>query len=477
MSVEEKVRKIRRSKILYSVLLIVVSVVGLGFFYVSTTYQMEFSKGTKINGIDVSGMTVDEAEKKLDSSAKNYQITLKFREEKTETISGKDIDFAYVNQYNVQEILDEQNGITWFWERDDKDYQVEGKYSLSKLQDIVKKLPELDKKNMIRPKDASPVYESGTFAVAPEVPGTTMKIKTAVSYVETALKESKDSLDMEEAYQSPEVLSDDEALNNQILKLNDLVGVSITYNLPDGSKEVLSGTQLVKWLVKDKNGNYVKKKSVWDKHMKKYVSKLAKKVNTIGKPRKFKTSAGKEITLVASPYYGWKIDEEKELEKLSKELKKRQDVEREPVYSMKEAAPSTNNYGFGKTYCEVDLGKQHLWVYVKGKKKLETDVVSGKNDPKHKTPAGAFTAYDKRQNKILRGDRRPNGRYEYETKVSYWIRLTPTGVGLHDAAWRPRFGGNIWVAGGSHGCINLPAGAAAQIYQLISNGDPIIVYY
>ena len=108
---------------------------------------------------------------------------------------------------------------------------------------------------------------------------------------------------------------------------------------------------------------------------------------------------------------------------------------------------------------------------------LQTAVVSGKNDPKHKTPAGAFTAYDKRQNKIMRGERRPNGTYEYETTAKYWIRLNNQGVGLHDAPWRSSFGGNIWRTGGSHGCVNLPASVAPKIYELIDNGTPIAVYY
>ncbi|MCR5705024.1 MAG: L,D-transpeptidase family protein [Eubacterium sp.] len=477
MSNEEILQKIRHKKIIYSVLLILVSGIGLGFLFLAGNYQTEFSQGTKINGIDVSGMTVEEAENKIRKEAKEYQITLKFRENHTETIQGKDVDYEYVNSYNVQEILDEQNGIQWFWKRAHQEYELEANYSTEKLKEVVGNFPELDKEKMVSPQDAGPAYENGTFYIKEEVPGTKMKKKSAVRFVGDALKNGETSVDMDTVYEEPKVLSDDESLNSQVDNLNDLVGVSITYKLPDGSKEVLDGTELLTWLVKDKNGIYKKKKSVWDKKMKEYVSELAKKVNTVSKPRPFKTTGGKVIQLKPSPYYGWQVAEELELEKLAKELKKKKDVERRPVYARVESADPDDNDGFGKTYCEVNLAKQHLWIYVKGKKKLETDVVSGKDDPKHKTPAGAFTAYDKRQNKILRGDRQPNGRYEYETKVNYWIRLTPTGVGLHDAGWRPKFGGNIWRAGGSHGCINLPATAAAQIYQLLSNGDPIIVYY
>ena len=50
------------------------------------------------------------------------------------------------------------------------------------------------------------------------------------------------------------------------------------------------------------------------------------------------------------------------------------------------------------------------------------------------------------------------------------------GVGMHDASWRSKFGGNIFYSSGSHGCINLPTASAKTIYETISSGYAVIVY-
>jgi len=51
------------------------------------------------------------------------------------------------------------------------------------------------------------------------------------------------------------------------------------------------------------------------------------------------------------------------------------------------------------------------------------------------------------------------------------------GQGLHDANWRGAFGGSIYVNSGSHGCVNLPPWAAAEIYSEIEPGMAILIYH
>jgi lipoprotein-anchoring transpeptidase ErfK/SrfK len=51
------------------------------------------------------------------------------------------------------------------------------------------------------------------------------------------------------------------------------------------------------------------------------------------------------------------------------------------------------------------------------------------------------------------------------------------GQGLHDADWRGSFGGSIYRSNGSHGCVNLPPWAAAEIYNNISAGTAILIYW
>jgi hypothetical protein len=47
---------------------------------------------------------------------------------------------------------------------------------------------------------------------------------------------------------------------------------------------------------------------------------------------------------------------------------------------------------------------------------------------------------------------------------------------MHDATWRGKFGGVIYKTSGSHGCVNLPLSSAARIFDLVSPGEPIVVY-
>ena len=125
---------------------------------------------------------------------------------------------------------------------------------------------------------------------------------------------------------------------------------------------------------------------------------------------------------------------------------------------------------------EIDLSRQHLWLYQDGKLTVETDIVSGKMTEKRYTPEGIFTMYYKQKNKTLRGEKKPDGTYEYEVPVNYWMPFNG-GIGMHDADWNPSFGGTRYVNNGSHGCINLPLDAARKIYGIMTTDMPIICYY
>jgi len=54
-------------------------------------FHGKFLKNTDINGMDVSDMTVEEAEKLIREQAEDYQITLKERGNNSETITAEEI--------------------------------------------------------------------------------------------------------------------------------------------------------------------------------------------------------------------------------------------------------------------------------------------------------------------------------------------------------------------------------------------------
>ena len=92
------------------------------------------------------------------------------------------------------------------------------------------------------------------------------------------------------------------------------------------------------------------------------------------------------------------------------------------------------------------------------------------------THSGIFTLYYKKSPDVLRGAKKPDGTYEYEEPVSYWMPFDG-GIGFHDAPWRGEFGGDIYLTSGSHGCINLPPDNAAVLYSMIDYNVPIICFY
>ncbi|MCR5790997.1 MAG: L,D-transpeptidase family protein [Lachnospiraceae bacterium] len=128
------------------------------------------------------------------------------------------------------------------------------------------------------------------------------------------------------------------------------------------------------------------------------------------------------------------------------------------------------SWNFPDRYIEVDKQKQHLYLVSGNEIVMESDCVTGR--PKnHTTPSGIFFISEKAVNKTLRGE-------GYASFVNRWMRLNNDGVGLHDATWRGRFGGEIYLSNGSHGCINLPKAFAYELYKYVVGlkEDEIVVF-
>lgn len=125
-------------------------------------------------------------------------------------------------------------------------------------------------------------------------------------------------------------------------------------------------------------------------------------------------------------------------------------------------------FSLGDTYVEVDFDNQQLTFFKNGKLIVNTNVVTGKLDG-HQTPTGLYYAHNKLTNTTLTGD-------DYEVFVKYWVSVVYDVIGLHDASWRSAFGGDYYVYGGSHGCVNIPDAAMYQIFSNINDGTPVLMY-
>lgn len=124
-------------------------------------------------------------------------------------------------------------------------------------------------------------------------------------------------------------------------------------------------------------------------------------------------------------------------------------------------------------YIEVNLSKQHLWVYQDHNVIYESALTSGATGAGFPTVTGLFSIYYKSTNTYLNG--RIYG-YNYNVHVNYWMPFYQ-GYGLHDAYWRyGNFGGPDYYYNGSHGCVNLPDATAAFLYGWADVGTPVWVH-
>lgn len=123
----------------------------------------------------------------------------------------------------------------------------------------------------------------------------------------------------------------------------------------------------------------------------------------------------------------------------------------------------------GNTYVEVDICKQHLYYYENLELRLDSDIVTGNVSARHNTPTGVYYLRARQTNQVLTGK-------NYASHVDYWMPIIGNSIGLHDATWRSKFGGAIYKTSGSHGCINMPHAKAAELYNMIKVGTPVIVH-
>ena len=400
----------------------------------------------------------------------DYSLTVKFRNGQ-EVIRGIFTDRASSDADSTDE--SEQRTVT----TPNGDFL----YKVSDLQNMVNNFPEMQDANMTQPVNARIEKTDSGFAIAPQSDGTVLDKQAVLRAVENAVSGCQKELDLtttDGIYQSAEISADNEALNQQLAALNQTVSASITYTLPTSTR-TLDGSTTVNWLTQNADGSWTKDDAAWNQHIADYVAQLAADTDTVNSDRTFHATGIGDVTIKGTGYYGYEVNQSAEISQLTDELNSGAVTTREPVYSVTAYASPDDNNGFGQNYVEADLSRQHIWVYVNGQVAYETDCVSGTMNESYHTPEGAFMLLNKEKDATLLGDQiaGKENYYTYTQPVSYWMPFTYSGCGMHDATWRGAFGGDIYIANGSHGCLNLPLDAAAQIYNLVSVREPVIIYY
>ena len=452
---------------------------GCAYGAVSYYYSDKFFEGTYINGINCSNKTAYEVEQLIASSVEDYSIEVAARNQETQTISGSQINYRYMSDGEVLNLLKQQKPYKWvcgFMETRSYTTQENVTFDKSLLQSEVKALSCAQAENQVEPENAYVALDGSEFTIVPETEGSKLKVKEAYKALDAAISGSQTSIDLgstPDVYAVAAVTSDDPTLQATKDAYNNYTKASITYTFGDQTV-TLDGNTLKDWLQFDDKGQLVQDDASFTQHIRDYVAQLASEHDTVGTTRSFNTTSGRTVSVYGSAY-GWKIDQESEVAQLTDEIRTGTQTTREPIYSMR-----ANAYGYndiGSTYIEVDMTDQHMYYYQSGSIIFDSDIVSGdiRYDDRA-TPPGIFTLYYKKSPDVLRGEKKPDGTYEYETPVTYWMPFNG-GIGFHDATWQDYFGGDRYTYAGSHGCINMPLDAAATLYSIIDTNVPIVCFY
>lgn len=472
--VAEEPKKKSKKGLIITLSIVGALLVGIAAAYlgISSYYKDKFVMGTNVNGVDCSEKTLAEVEAMLQKQVEEYALTIHLTDDKSEVIKGTDMGIKYGGYKQLKEAFEEQNAYFWpkaLFEETDVKAEIVFEYDQEKLTTMISGLACVKPENQVAPVPATVVYKDGTFVIQDEVYGTQLDLTKVNEVIHASVNAMQQEVDLEEngCYVQPVFKKDSAEVISAQTELNKYISASITYRL-DNIVVVVDKEKIVPWVSVDANMTPV----IDAAKVKAFTDTLGSKYNTANRSGVITTPTGKQAN-VAVVGYGRQVGSQADCNQLISEIKEGKTVTRSPIIS-RQATPE-GQFAWGTTYAEVDITEQHMWYIVNGQVVFETDVVTGKKG-KNDTPTGTYTILEKIKGKYLRG-RLVNGKPSYVTWVDYWMRVTWSGIGFHDAGWQPTFGGDRYVNNGSHGCINMPPAKAKEFYGMLSVGCPVVIHY
>ncbi|MCD8151178.1 MAG: L,D-transpeptidase/peptidoglycan binding protein [Clostridiales bacterium] len=429
-------------------------------------FQSHFFPHTTINGEDYGLKTAETLKEYNVELGDTYLLTVCDRDGNEYSLSGTDFSYAYVDAGAEEELLESQNAFAWPVElTKEHAYSMEAawSYDADALEEQILALDFLNQTEYEAPQDAAlTMSEEGLYEITPETYGNTPISEKVVSAVTEAVDAGLTECTLgDDCYVAPEVTAEDEQLVKALEQLQFYQNAVIQYEI-EGVDESLSAKEIGEMLVIDEDYAV----SIDADKVAAFAQTLASAYNTYGDVRSFVTTQGDTIEIGGGDY-GWVIDKSGEAAQILEDLAGGEPVTREPVYE--QTAQVSGLDDIGDTYVELDYTNQHLYYYEDGSLVLDCDIVSGKISNGNGSPDGIFKIVYKQSPATLVGE-------DYASDVTYFMPFA-YNVGIHDASWRSSFGGSIYVNSGSHGCINVPAGAAQQLYELLEVGTPVVAYY
>lgn len=458
---QEKTKKIIIISLV--VLLIVVSF----YSFKSVHYAERLLPKTKVNSINVGGLTLEQANKKLNAELTEAPFEIHLGSTLWKQIKRSDFGWQTDHLEELSRIKQKQKPFAWgITSLLGSQHNLPKMYDQTKVNQLVADLNTvLLETNAARvpTKNATIEWQEDQFVIVPEKQGDTFDVEAVKSALKEYLENGEDSLDTEDYYAQPVLTKEDSTLKKLKAKMNQLAKLEAVYTI--GGKQLTIPTQeLSSWLTTNEKAEVLLKQD----QVTAFVTKLNEENNTKENPTSFNSTLRGTVSVPVG-IYNWTIDIPSEVAELSAQILKGENFNRTPkVVSDVENIQTS----IGGTYVEVDLQNQHMWYYKDGALQFETDIVSGK--PSTPTPPGLNYVRSKSMDQVLRGLNEDGSKYA--SPVRYWMPIDDTGVGIHDSDWQYAYGGDLWLYRGSHGCINTPPAKMAELYPMLEEGTPVLVF-
>lgn len=465
----KKLRRFLVRFLLFGLFLMMAAFLLLGLYY-----RNNFPVNTWINGVYCTGKSVEEVNQELTASAEAPVVHILDEEGNIYPVDLAETDYEADYTEPLERFIRRQNPLSWMENmmlRQSYELLPSFSFDEEKLRQLLEELEPV-RQDAVKEADISIHFSDTQGWVLDNGLEHRLDEERLFQCVQECVADGSYEVDMEQSgciYDlSPSAWQ--MTLLSLWEKVDGFQQCGIVYDMGDQMMSLQGGIS-GSFLTVDQSGlpllDETGEPVVDPEAVKAFVSRLAEEYDTYGKEISFQSTRGDVVQVPGDGTYGTTIDQEAEFEYLMAALaEKRQEVHI-PAYIRQGLVRGKND--IGDTYIEVDMTEQKMYYYVDGELVIETDVVTGHTGRRRGTPQGVNFVYNKQRNRVLRGQ-------GYASPVKYWVPVKGA-IGIHDANWRSEFGGEIYKTDGSHGCINTPTEAMAQLYEQVEIGTPVIMFY
>ena len=454
------------------ILMTIIIVPGLIYLGLAIYYQDSFMYGTWINGIYCTGKTVAEAAEELTEEFE-YDVLYVVTPQDVEVLEVADLEIQYDFESALKEYRRKQNPLVWYSHMltGHQNEKVVPKITFN--QDLLEEwIYTIDsyESNLELTEDSLHIVPGENGYEIIEEKEKILNVSKATEKLTEIIQNAGMEINLEEedCYFTREETVEMQEVRKLYAKIEQIQNISLTYKLKDKEKKIMPA-EIAAWIAVNADGSFRLDKNgelVFDKDaIAAFVEELANNYDT-WQNFSFTTHDGREIVLKKGNY-GTKIYQQKEVSYLMNYLEDPTEMVREPAYIRNVTYGDSN--AIDSTYVEVDMTGQQMMFFRDGEKILETDVVTGCTSQGMGTPELVCYVYGKSRNAILKGA-------NYRSFVNYWVPVYG-GIGIHDATWRNKFGGELYKKSGSHGCINTPLEKMGELYDMLEIGMPVVIHY